>query len=72
MSHKYLGSGQIEDRVQNPNKSHKGGSIIWKAVVSSFKVVEDCLVWRLAMGGSLELGKIHGHDVRINISSQSS
>ena len=57
LSQKYLASDQIKDWVQNPSKSHKGGSIIWKAVVLAFMVVEDCLVWKVGDGRKLRIGE---------------
>jgi len=67
LSQKYLASDQIKDWVRNPSKSHKGGSIIWKAMVLAFMVVEDCLVWKVGDGRKLRIGEILGLGVRINI-----
>jgi hypothetical protein len=45
------------DWVQNPIKSHRGGSAIWKAVSKSFFVVEDLLAWNIGNGQALRVGE---------------
>jgi len=57
LSHKYMALDSIEDWVRNPEKSHKGGSVIWKAVVSAFQVVENYLVWKFGNGRKLRIGE---------------
>jgi hypothetical protein len=44
---KYISPYSIEDWIRTPNKYATNGSIIWKAMISSFLVVRDSLAWRV-------------------------
>jgi len=39
------------------DKVFKGGSVIWKAVVSSFPVIRENLVWDIGDGRKLRIGE---------------
>ena len=41
MVQKYISPEYVEDWIRRTIKSHVGGSVIWKAVVKSFDVIED-------------------------------
>lgn len=47
----------IEDWIRKPRKSHSGGSMIWKAVVKSFHLIESKLVWNVGNGEKLLVGR---------------
>jgi len=55
--HKYIHPDSIEGWVINPAKSFKGGSIIWKVVVSSFLVIGEKLIWDIGNGRKLRIGE---------------
>jgi len=54
---KYLPEENIEDWVRNPRKSHQGGSLIWKAVIKSFHLIENKLAWNVGNGHRLLIGR---------------
>jgi len=54
---KYLAEEGIEDWIRNPRKSHVGGSMIWKAVVKSFQLIESKLAWNVGNGQKLLVGR---------------
>ena len=47
----------MEDWIRNPGKTHTGGSIIWKAVVKSFGIIEAKLAWQIGNGRKLRVGE---------------
>jgi len=55
--HKYLSHGSVEDWVRNPRKSHRGGSVIWKALVKAFPLIESNLAWAVGNGEKFQVGK---------------
>ena len=54
---KYLPEESIEAWIRNPRKSHSGGSMIWKAVVKSFHLIESKLAWNVGNGEKLLVGR---------------
>jgi len=54
---KYFPEDSIEDWVRNPRKSHQGGSMIWKAVVKTFHIIENKLAWNVGNGLRLLVGR---------------
>ena len=54
---KYLFGESITDWIRNPRKSHLGGSVIWKAIVKSFHLIETNLAWDVGNGESLLIGR---------------
>jgi len=57
IKHKYLSEESVEDWIRNPRKSHVGGSMIWKAVVKSFHLIESKLAWNVGNGQKLMIGR---------------
>lgn len=55
VTHKYIAPDLVEDWVRNLGKSHVGGSVIWKAVVTSFPVIETNLAWNIGDGRRLRV-----------------
>ena len=47
MIEKYITPESIVEWIRRPQKCHKGGSVIWKAVIKSFNVIEDALMWKV-------------------------
>ena len=47
----------MEDWIRRMIKSHTSGSIIWKAVVKSFDVIEDSLAWNIGNGRKMRVGE---------------
>lgn len=54
---KYIDPVPLEDWIRNPVKSKKNASVIWKATVDSFKVIEQGLAWKIGNGRNLKIGK---------------
>ena len=54
---KYLLGETITDWIRNPRKSHLGGSVIWKAIVKSFHLIETNLAWDVGNGESVLIGR---------------
>jgi len=54
---KYLPEESIEEWIRNPRKSHLGGSMIWKAVIKSFSLIEHKLAWNVGNGHKLLVGR---------------
>jgi len=46
----------IEDWIRTSNKLHSNVSIIWKAMLTSFQLIEDGLAWRSGNGGQVRIG----------------
>ena len=44
MIEKYIAPDSVVDWIRSPQKGHKGGSVIWKAVNKSFVVIEENLI----------------------------
>ena len=57
MIHKYINLGTVEDWIQNPGKTHYGGSIIWKVVAKSFGLIKAKLAWQIGNGRKLRVGE---------------
>eukprot|EP00253_Pinus_taeda_P015594 PITA_15594 len=54
---KYIDPVPLEDWIKNPAKNKKNASVIWKATVDSFKVIEQGLAWKIRNGRSVKIGK---------------
>ena len=54
---KYLPHESIEDWIRRPWKSHSRGSVIWKAVVKSFSLIESSLTWDVGSGENVQIGR---------------
>jgi hypothetical protein len=53
---KYIAPETVENYIRSPNKSHKTGSMLWKALISSFPVIGEGLAWRIDRGNILCIG----------------
>jgi hypothetical protein len=53
---KYICPTSLAEWIRNPKKSHQNGSIMWKALVKSFEVINQGLAWKVGRGNSLKLG----------------
>eukprot|EP00253_Pinus_taeda_P035322 PITA_35322 len=54
---KYIDSVPLEDWIRNLVKSKQHASVIWKAKMDSFKVIEQGLAWKLGNEKNLKIGK---------------
>lgn len=54
---KYIDPVPLEDWITNPSKKEKNVSVVWKATVEDFKVIEQGLAWQIGNGGNLKIGK---------------
>ena len=52
---KYIALDSLIEWVRRPQKSHKGGSIFWKAILKSLHLIEDHLAWKVGNGHSVEI-----------------
>eukprot|EP00253_Pinus_taeda_P029650 PITA_29650 len=57
LKRKYIDPVPLEDWIRNPVKSKQHASVIWKATVDSFKVIEQGLAWKIGNGRNLKIGK---------------
>ena len=57
LKQKYIFGESLLDWIRNPRKSHVGGSVIWKAIVNSFDLIENNLVWDVGNGESVLIGR---------------
>ena len=57
MHAKYIAPDTILDWIRNPLKSHRGGSVIWKAVIKSFDVIGENLFWKVGNGRRVRVGE---------------
>ena len=56
MIEKYIAPDSVEEWIKKNNKCHRGGSVIWKAVVKTFDVIEDSLAWNIGNGRRMRVG----------------
>ena len=54
---KYIPHESLLDWIRNPRKSHSGGSVIWKAIVNSFSLIENNLAWDVGSGENFLIGR---------------
>jgi hypothetical protein len=54
--HKYIALNSLENWIHNPDKISHLGSIIWKAMINYFLVIEEGLAWRIGNGTRVSLG----------------
>ena len=57
ISQKYIAPLSIVDWIRNPRKSFEGGSVIWKALVKYFHILETSLAWKVGSGRKLRVGE---------------
>jgi hypothetical protein len=56
VTHKYISLSSLQDWIRSPIKKNTTSFIIWKAVTTSFDVVEEGLAWRIGNGNKVHLG----------------
>ena len=54
---KYIDPIPLEDWIRDPSKTQKKVSVIWKATLESFKVIEQGLAWKIGNGEKVKIGK---------------
>ena len=52
---KYIAPDALVEWVRHQQKSHRGGSIFWKAIIKSFHLIEDHLAWKVGDGSSVRI-----------------
>jgi hypothetical protein len=57
MTQKYIAPETVEYWIRSTSKSHKQGSIFWKALISSFLVIGEGFSWRVGRGNHLRIGE---------------
>ena len=57
LKQKYIFGESLLEWIRNPRKSHVGGSVIWKAIVTSFDLIENHLAWDVGNGESVLIGR---------------
>lgn len=50
---KYIFPLSLEDWIWNSNKNRPNTSIIWRAIVNSFPLIENSLAWKVEVGTGL-------------------
>ena len=53
---KYITPSTLIEWIRNTEKSCRGGSIFWKAIIKSFSLIGDNLAWRVGNGASVRVG----------------
>ena len=53
---KYIAPASLINWIKLPQKSHRGGSIFWKAIIKSFHLIEIHLAWNVGDGSSVRIG----------------
>ena len=69
ITHKYIVSDSLEEWIRSPIKSHSRGSLIWKAVIRSFSVIEAHLAWNVGNGRKVRIGVDPGQEASNSIFS---
>ena len=54
---KYIPHESLLDWIRNPRKTHSGGSVIWKAIVNSFSLIENSLAWDVGTRENFLIGR---------------
>ena len=54
---KYLYGVNLADWIREPRKVHTGGSVIWKAIIKSFHLIESKLAWDIGNGEQVLIGR---------------
>jgi hypothetical protein len=54
---KYIEPIPVEIWIRSQQKSIKGASVIWKAIINAFPVIENGLAWKIGNGQCFRLGK---------------
>lgn len=54
---KYIDPIPLEYWIRNPDKKHKNISVIWKATLEAFSVIEQGLAWKVGDGSHIKIGR---------------
>jgi len=54
---KYIDPMPLEDWIRNTKKKGRNFSVIWKAIVEAFKVIEQDLAWQVGNGENVRIGR---------------
>eukprot|EP00253_Pinus_taeda_P008844 PITA_08844 len=54
---KYIDPTPIENWIRSPNKKGRNCSVIWKATLDAFKIIERGLAWKVGNGECVRIGK---------------
>lgn len=54
---KYIDPVPLEEWIRNPNKKGGNTSVVWKATIDAFKIIEQGLSWQIWNGTNLQIGK---------------
>lgn len=54
---KYIDPMPLEEWIRTPNKKGRHFSVIWKATVDAFKIIEQGLAWQVGNGENVRLGR---------------
>lgn len=54
---KYIDPMPLEDWIRSQNKKAKNSSVIWKATVDAFSVIEQGLAWKVGDGRQIRIGR---------------
>lgn len=57
VKHKYIDPVPLEEWIRNPIKKGRNISVVWKATVEAFKVIEQGLAWQIGNRENLRIGK---------------
>lgn len=53
---KYISPSTLIDWIRSPQKSSKGASIFWEAIIKTFHLIEENLAWHVGNGTSVRVG----------------
>jgi hypothetical protein len=69
---KYIKPVPLEFWIKSQQKSKKGASMIWKAILNAFPLIENILAWKLGNRHSFRIGKypLTGSEVKHILSEQ--
>ena len=56
IAQKYISPSSMIEWIRNPQKSYRGGSVLWKAIIKSFSLIGDNLAWRVGNGALVRMG----------------
>ena len=54
---KYIDPVPLEEWIRNPEKNKKNSSVIWKATVEAFTMIEEGLAWKVGDGRQIKIGR---------------
>eukprot|EP00253_Pinus_taeda_P003035 PITA_03035 len=54
---KYIDPTPLEEWIRSQNKKEKNSSVIWKATVEAFSVIEEGLAWKVGDGRQIRIGR---------------